>query len=122
MYGREGELTRIMETLARHFPGYCHALRAFGSNGTGLVKRWTRGKEFHLLRDVEEMARSARIRRRWEHLLETYAAWQRAGSEHTRSRLTRAAQNLERDDPNFSWPRFEEHMLRPPRTDDRPEN
>jgi len=113
LYGRDGELTRIMGTLATHFPGYCHALRVFGSNAAGLVRRWTRGEEYHLLRDVEEMARSARIRRRWEHLLETYAAWKRRGSAHTRARLVRAAQLLESDDPNFSWQRFEEQMLRP---------
>lgn len=120
LYGREGELTRIMETLARYFPGYCHALRAFGSNGAGLVKRWTRGEEFHLLRDVEEMARSARIRRRWEHLLETYAAWKRRGTEHSRARLLKAAHGLEQDDPGFSWARFEEHMLKAPGVADAP--
>ena len=90
LYGPRGDLTRIMETLAARFPGYCHALRTVGSHSFGLVRRLGPGEEFHLLRDAEGMALAQRIRRRQEHLLETFAAWRRLGSERARERVLRA--------------------------------
>jgi hypothetical protein len=67
---------------------------------------WVEGEAFHLGRDAQSRFEASYKTHAWDELLESYVEWQKTHAAEARRRLRRAARELRKIDPDFSFRAF----------------
>jgi hypothetical protein len=112
--GRAG-VAEVMDKLSRHFESYTKVMAWMSGEYLHLLHRMSEGEVFHVTRDAQDRFESAHKTHVWDELLESYVAWQKTHAIEARRRLHRAARELRKIDPAFSFHEFRERWNQKPR-------
>lgn len=111
--GRTG-VAEVMDKLSRHFESYTKVMAWMSGEYLHLLRRMSEGEVFHLTRDAQSRFEREHKTHVWDELLESYVSWQKTHAVEARRRLHRAARELRKIDPEFSFSEFRK------RWDDKP--
>jgi hypothetical protein len=104
-----------MDKLARNFEAYTKVMTWMSGEYLHLVRRLSEGEVFHIERLAQERFAGEHRRHTWDALLDNYVEWQKTHARDARRRLMRAARELKRIDPDFSFRTFREKWGSPRR-------
>lgn len=116
LYGSHAGIAEVMEKLSRNFEAYTRVMAWMSGEYLNLVRRLSEGEVFHIERDAQVRFEDAHKAHTWDELLDSYVAWQKSHAVEARRRMARAARELRRIDPNFSFRAFREKWGSPRRT------
>ncbi|HEX7078793.1 MAG TPA: hypothetical protein VF363_10240 [Candidatus Eisenbacteria bacterium] len=116
LYGSRAGIAEVMEKLSRNFEAYTKVMSWMSGEYLNLVRRLSEGEVFHIERDAQSRFEDAHKSNTWDELLDAYVEWQKSHAVQARRRLTRAARELKRIDPQFSFRAFREKWGSPRRT------
>lgn len=108
LYGARAGIAEVMEKLSRNFESYTKVMAWMSAEYLNLVRRMSEGEVFHIERDAQSRFEAAHKTHTWDELLDAYVEWQRSHAGEARSRMMRAARELRRIDPEFSFRAFRE--------------
>lgn len=108
LYGPRAGITEVMDKLSRNFEAYTKVMTWMSGEYLNLVHRLSEGEAFHIEHAVQEDFAGEHRRHTWDALLDSYVEWQKTHARDARRRLMRAARELKRVDPNFSFKAFRE--------------
>ena len=108
LYGSRAGVSEVMGKLSRNFESYTKIMAWMSGEYLHLLKRISAGEVFHLNRDAQARFESEHRTHVWDELLESYVDWQRTHAREARRRLHRAARELKKIDPEFSFRSFRE--------------
>ena len=108
LYGPRAGITEVMDKLSRNFEAYTKVMTWMSGEYLNLVHRLSEGEVFHIEHDVQENFAGEHRRHTWDALLDSYVEWQKTHARDARRRLMRAARELKRVDPDFSFKAFRE--------------
>jgi hypothetical protein len=103
--GRAG-VAEVMDKLSRHFESYTKVMAWMSGEYLHLLRRMSDGEVYHLSREAQNRFEVSHKTHVWDALLESYAAWQKTHAIDARRRLHRAARELRKIDPTFSFREF----------------
>jgi hypothetical protein len=108
LYGNRAGIAEVMDKLSRHFEAYTRVMAWMSGEYLHLLQRISEGEVYHLSRDAQSRFEASHKTHVWDELLESYVAWQRTHAVEARRRLHRAARELRKIDPEFSFRAFRE--------------
>ncbi|HSQ61029.1 MAG TPA: hypothetical protein VLT84_11490 [Acidobacteriota bacterium] len=108
LYGSRAGIAEVMDKLSRNFEAYTKVMAWMSGEYLHLLQRMSAGEVFHLSRDLQSRFEASHKTHVWDELLESYVAWQRTHALEARRRLHRAARELKKIDPSFSFRAFRE--------------
>ena len=106
LYGSRAGVAEVMDKLSRHFESYTKVMSWMSGEYLHLLRRISDGEVFHLGRDAQGRFEVAHKTHVWDELLDSYVAWQKTHAVEARRRLHRAARELRKIDPEFSFRAF----------------
>ncbi len=106
LYGSRAGVAEVMDKLSRHFEAYTKIMSWMSGEYLHLLRRISDGEVFHLSRDAQDRFEAAHKTHAWDELLDSYVAWQRTHAAEARRRLHRAAREVRKIDPTFSFRAF----------------
>lgn len=115
LYGARAGIAEVMDKLSRNFEAYTKVMSWMSGEYLNLVRRLSEGEVFHIERDAQVRFEDAHKSHTWDALLDSYVEWQRTHAMEARRRLARAARELKRIDPAFSFRAFREKWGSPRR-------
>lgn len=116
LYGTRAGITEVMDKLSRNFEAYTRVMTWMSGEYLNLVRRLSAGEVFHIERSAQESFEGEHRRHTWDALLDSYVEWQKSHAVEARRRLHRAARELKRIDPGFSFRVFREKWGPPRRS------
>jgi len=116
LYGSRAGIAEVMEKLSRNFEAYTKVMAWMSGEYLHLVRRMSEGEVFHVERDAQARFEGAHKASTWDELLDSYVEWQKSHAVEARRRLARAARELKRIDPEFSFRAFREKWGSPRRS------
>ena len=108
LYRSRTGVAEVMDKLSRHFESYTKVMAWMSGEYLHLLRRISEGEVFHLSRDAQSRFEVAHKTHVWDELLESYVSWQATHAVEARRRLHRAARELRKLDPDFSFRAFRE--------------
>jgi hypothetical protein len=112
LYGTHAGVAEVMGKLSRNFESYTKIMAWMSGEYLHLLKRISAGEVYHLGRDAQARFEASHRTQVWDELLESYVDWQRTHARESRRRLHRAARELRKIDPDFSFRSFRERWNR----------
>jgi hypothetical protein len=108
LYRGHSGVAEVMDKLSRNFESYTKVMAWMSGEYLHLLRRMSDGEVFHLSRDAQDRFEVAHKTHVWDELLESYVSWQKTHAIDARRRLHRAARELRKIDPDFSFRAFRE--------------
>ena len=106
LYRSRAGVAEVMDKLSRNFEAYTKVMAWMSGEYLHLLRKVSEGEVFHLSRDAQSRFESAHKTHVWDELLESYVDWQKTHALESRRRLHRAARELRKIDPEFSFRAF----------------
>lgn len=108
LYGSRAGVAEVMDKLSRNFECYTKVMAWMSGEYLHLLRRISDGEVYHLSRDAQSRFEVAHKTHVWDELLDSYVTWQKTHAGEARRRLHRAARELKKIDPEFSFRAFRE--------------
>ncbi len=108
LYGSRAGVAEVMDKLSRNFECYTKVMAWMSGEYLHLLRRISDGEVYHLNRDAQSRFEVAHKTHIWDELLDSYVTWQKTHAAEARRRLHRAARELRKIDPDFSFRAFRE--------------
>jgi hypothetical protein len=116
LYGNNAAVAEVMDKLSRHFEAYTKIMAWMSGEYLHLLRRMSEGEVYHLSRDAQSRFEVSYRGHVWDELLDSYVSWQKTHAIEARRRLHRAARELRKIDPEFSFRAFRERWRDRPAT------